>query len=87
MSSVNQRNLSAVVSAVMAGAGKGKEAAPPAQLLENLLRMASGMNDTHAVAALLGAVASPEGEGYAPWQFATMAGLLDALGQSNTSLA
>jgi len=84
MSSVNRQNLSAMVSAVMAG--RGKEAVPPAQLLENLLRMASGMNDSRAVAELLGAVASPEGEGYAAWQFATMAGLLDALGQGNTSL-
>jgi putative membrane-bound dehydrogenase-like protein len=84
MTSVNRKNLDRVLLAVMTSSRKGP---PPAALVENLLRMANALNDTQALTTLLKAVATPEEGKYAPWQFAALAGLLDALDQGNRPLA
>jgi putative membrane-bound dehydrogenase-like protein len=83
MTSLNRKNLDRVLLAVMAGSRKTP---PPAGLVENLLRMANALNDTQALTTLLKAVGTPEEGKYAPWQFAALAGLLDALDQANTPL-
>src|SRR5205807_9560912 len=62
-------------------------AAPPAALAENLLRLANTLGDAHTFVNLLRKVASPENGRYAAWQFAALAGLLDALDQRNASLS
>jgi putative membrane-bound dehydrogenase-like protein len=83
LSSVNKDNLGQVLVAVLKGSQK---APPPANLVENLLRMANALNHTRALLALLNAVGTPEKEKYADWQYAALAGLLDALDQRNTPL-
>jgi putative membrane-bound dehydrogenase-like protein len=81
MSSVNRDNLDQVLLAVLSGNAK-----PPATLVENLLRMASALNDTKAFVALLTALTTQEKGQYATWQFSALAGLLDALDQRNRPL-
>src|SRR5205823_1777745 len=75
LSSVNRKNLEAVLLAVMA---EGRKGPPPAALVENLLRLANALDQPRALVTLLGAVAEPEKGRYAPWQFTALAGLLDA---------
>jgi putative membrane-bound dehydrogenase-like protein len=82
MSSVNRNNLDRVMLAVLKGGGK----VPPAGLVESLLRMASALGDTKALATLLAAVGTAEDSKYAPWQYVALAGLLDALDERNTPL-
>jgi putative membrane-bound dehydrogenase-like protein len=84
LSSVNVKNLEAVLLAALA---EGKNVPPAAGLVENLLRIASGLRQPKAVAALLDAVGTPEGGEFAPWQFTALAGLLDALEARGSSLA
>ncbi|MHB1426648.1 MAG: PVC-type heme-binding CxxCH protein [Gemmataceae bacterium] len=83
MSSVDRKNLNGVLLAVMKGSGK---APPPADLVEALLRLANALGDAKALATLLQTVGTPEKGRYAPWQFATLAGLLDALDERDTPL-
>jgi putative heme-binding domain-containing protein len=94
MSSVNEKNLDQVISALSV---KDRELAVPKELSENLLRMAIALGHRHSLATLLNEVGKPppgpspagggrEGRGYASWQFASLAGLLDALDQLNSSL-
>jgi putative membrane-bound dehydrogenase-like protein len=83
MSSVNRKNLDRVLLAVM----KGSDKTPPASLLDSLLRLANALGDSKALATLLQTVGTPEKGRYAPWQFTTLAGLLDALDERNTPLS
>lgn len=83
MSSVNGKNLDRVLLAVMKGSGKTP---PPASLLERLLRLANALGDRKAMATLLKTIATPEKGRYAPWQLATLTGLLDSLDERNTPL-
>jgi putative membrane-bound dehydrogenase-like protein len=83
LSSVNKKNLDRVLLAVLESSKKG---APPAILMENLLRMANALNHDKAMITLLKAVSAPEKDDYAAWQFTALAGLLDSLDQRNTSL-
>jgi putative membrane-bound dehydrogenase-like protein len=76
MSSVNRKNLDRVLLAVMKGSEKTP---PPPTLLGSLLQLANGLGHTKALAALLQTIGTPEKDRYAPWQFTTLAGLLDAL--------
>jgi putative membrane-bound dehydrogenase-like protein len=82
MSSVNRNNLDRVMLAVL----KGAEKAPPAALVERLLRMANALGDTKALTTLLSAVGTSEDGKYAAWQYAALAGLLDALDERGTPL-
>jgi putative heme-binding domain-containing protein len=84
MSSVSKRNLDAVLQTVLAGS---KSAPPPAGLTASLLRLANALGNTRVTATLLTTIATPEKGKYAPWQFAALAELLDALDLNNTSLA
>jgi putative membrane-bound dehydrogenase-like protein len=84
MSSVNRKNLDRVLLAVMKGSGKTP---PPASLVESLLRLANALGDSKAMITLLKTISTPEKGKYAPWQFATLAGLLDALDERNTPLS
>jgi putative membrane-bound dehydrogenase-like protein len=84
LSSVNAKNLEPILLAVLA---RSKKNGPPASLVENLMRMATAQGNTRATITLLDAVAKPDQGRYAPWQFATLAGLLDVLDQRNSSLA
>src|SRR5262249_31496692 len=83
LSSVNERNLDAVLTAAV---GDGKTL-PPAALLEPLLRVASARKDGKAVARLLDAVARPQDGRFTAAQFLALGGLLDALASRQTSLA
>jgi putative membrane-bound dehydrogenase-like protein len=84
MSSVNRKNLDRVLLAVMKGSDKSP---PPPSLLGSLLRLANALGDTKALATLLKTIGTPEKDRYATWQFATLAGLLDALDERNTPLS
>lgn len=84
MSSVNRKNLDHVLLAVMKGSGK---APPPASLVESLLRLANALGDKKAMVTMLKTISTAEDHKYAPWQFATLAGLLDALDERNTPLS
>ncbi|HEV8607274.1 MAG TPA: PVC-type heme-binding CxxCH protein, partial [Tepidisphaeraceae bacterium] len=78
-SSVTAKNLDSMAAAIMA-ASKG--AAPPAAVLEPLLKMASAFGDMRLMGEFLGAVTSVPVEG----RFAALAGLLDSLEGSGMSL-
>ena len=82
MSSVNRQNLDHVLLTVM----KSSDKIPNVSLLEKLLRLANALGDTKALATLLKTIGTPEKDRYAPWQFTTLAGLLDALDERNTPL-
>ncbi len=84
MSSVHRQNLDRVLLAVLKGSAKTP---PPAALVESLLRMANAVGDKRAMVTLLTAVSTAEKGRYASWQFAALAGLLDALDERNTPLA
>jgi putative heme-binding domain-containing protein len=84
MSSVNRKNLDRVLLNVMKGSDKTP---PPAALIESLLRLANALGDTKAMVTLLQTVSTPEKGKFAPWQFTTLAGLLDALDERNTPLS
>ena len=58
----------------------------PAELLEKLLGLATALGDDTAIASVLGQIAQPKEGTYLAWQFAAMAGLLDALDRQKTSL-
>jgi putative membrane-bound dehydrogenase-like protein len=83
MSSVNGKNLAAVVQTVLAD---GQQ--PPAvALIDDLLRSATGLGETPALVALLDRLAKPANGKYAEWQYAALASWLDALDQRDTPLA
>jgi putative heme-binding domain-containing protein len=83
MSSVNKKNLDAVLLAAL----RGGKVAPPPGLVENLLRLAGSFGDANATVALLKAVGTTEGGKHAAWQFAALGSLLDALDNRFSSLA
>jgi putative membrane-bound dehydrogenase-like protein len=87
LSSVNRRNLAPMLVAVLRGKHRAVGEQPPAALVENLLRLATALGDRGATVSLLEAVAAPENGRHAAWQFAALAGLLDALAQRGTPLA
>jgi putative membrane-bound dehydrogenase-like protein len=84
MSSVNRKNLNAIVATIAAGSHGSP---PPPLLVENLLRSAAGFAHTGATVVLLDLLATPDHGKYAPWQYTALAGLLDALDQRNSSLS
>ncbi len=82
MSSVNKKNLDAVLLAVL----KGSKGPPPPGLVENLLRLAAALGNRSATVTLLKAVSTPTEGKYADWQFAALGSLLDSLESRNSSL-
>jgi putative membrane-bound dehydrogenase-like protein len=84
LSSVNKQNLDALLLTVLAG---DKHAPPPAALTENLLLLANKLGDAKTLINVLDRVGAPENGHYAAWQYAALAGLLDALDQQSTTLA
>src|SRR5262249_33061562 len=84
LSSVTKKNLEPVLLAVLS---ESKTSPAPPAVVEGLLRTATAQGNTKALSAALSAVATPKDDKYAPWQFAALAGLLDALDQRNTPLA
>ena len=82
LSSVSAGNLEAVVAAARAESG----GAPPAGLVDALLRTATGSDRPKAVSGLLQWAATPEGGRYAAWQYDALAGLLDSLESRGSSL-
>ena len=59
---------------------------PPAKLLDKLLGLATATGNERALASALAMVEQPHANGYAPWQFAVLGGMLDALGREGKSL-
>jgi putative membrane-bound dehydrogenase-like protein len=84
LSSVNAKNLENVLAAVMGG---GESEPPSATLVEQLLRLASAMNNNKAITAVLTAVVAPKDGRYTAWHFHSLAGLLDSLDQRGLTLA
>src|SRR5262249_55882523 len=83
LSSVTSKNLERVLRTVFA---TDRAAPPPPELAENLLRVASALGDARSTGTLLATLATPEKGRYAVWQYAAVAGLLDALDQRGRSL-
>jgi putative membrane-bound dehydrogenase-like protein len=84
MSSLRRENLGHVLLSVLKG---DEQSPPPGVLIGSLLRMANALGDNRTLLTLLNAVSSRADGRYAPWQFAALAGLLDALDERNKSLA
>jgi putative membrane-bound dehydrogenase-like protein len=82
LSSVTPKHLEPVAHALLAQ----RKEPPSATLVENLLRTAKGQGNTPVLVSLLERVATAKAGRNAPWQFAALAGWLDALDQQNTSL-
>src|SRR5206468_3054044 len=83
-SSISKKNLDQVLVATLKS---GQGGAPPAALVERLLNLATALGHRRVTVTLLDAVATPEKEGYAAWQFGALATLLDGLDQRSSSLA
>src|SRR5439155_22926033 len=58
-----------------------------APLLDKLLGLATSANDERSLARALSRVADPQSSGYMTWQFAALAGVLDALDRRGETLA
>ena len=67
----------------------GGEAEPPEGLVEPLYLLLAADGDTNTILDVARAVGKPSGPGgrFAPWQYAALAGLLDAARQSGKTLA
>jgi putative membrane-bound dehydrogenase-like protein len=59
---------------------------PPEALLDKLFGLATALGEERVLAEALTIAATPNREKFAPWQFAAVAGVLDALGRGNSSL-
>jgi putative membrane-bound dehydrogenase-like protein len=79
LSSLNRANLPGVM---LASLRHGRDAG----LIGELLRLADAFGDVNTTLALLDEVTKAEGQRYAAWQFAAVAGLLDGLDRRNASL-
>lgn len=77
-SSVNATNLDATLQAVLTNGGSPSP-------VSRLLRLADALGQKEALATLLDRVLSPTPEGFLPWQFQALGGLLDNLKQRGTS--
>ena len=75
-SSLNEKNLEAVLTAVIRHAA----AEPPAELLKTLLGLAASYKNEPALVRGLDLIATPRDGKYAAWQVAALTGLLDSLG-------
>src|SRR5262249_23631974 len=84
LSSVTKENLEPLLLTVLA---EHKGTSPPVALVDRLLRIARLVGNTRAMVTLLQAVGTPAKGRYTPWQFVTLAGLLDTLDQRDDSLA
>ncbi len=76
LSSVNEQNLSGVLARVL---DAEPPAEPPADLLEQLVGLASAYDDEAALASALQKIGQPRDGTYAAWQLTALAGLLDAV--------
>jgi putative membrane-bound dehydrogenase-like protein len=83
MSSVKAGNLDDVL---LGALGPGNASPPPA-VIDGLLHLANAFGKKRALRTLLTRVVTPEKTGYAPWQYAALANLLDSLQRRHTSLA
>ncbi len=83
LSSVTRKNIDAVLLSLFAEGKKNL----PAELTEKLLALAIAQGEPQTLAKLLSRLAAPQGEKFGAWQFAAVAGLLDALDAKNRSLA
>ena len=82
LTSTNKQNIAAILSELL----KAGEAAGKAPLVERLLAMAAAMGEDAALTKALSSILAPRAEGYAGWQFTSLAGVLPALGRRNVKL-
>jgi putative membrane-bound dehydrogenase-like protein len=75
-SSVNEQNLAPVLTALLDGR---TETTKPA-VVQKLLRMTAAMNQPKALTEAMGRIITPGDDGFAPWQLAALAGILDGPG-------
>jgi putative membrane-bound dehydrogenase-like protein len=83
LSSVHAENLPEVLAGVFAGAAA---TSPPEQLVQRLLGIATALGDKKTLPAILRRVATPREGRFARWQWAGLAGVLDALARQGKSL-
>jgi putative heme-binding domain-containing protein len=81
LSSVTPQNLAGVIEAVLA---VPSPAEPPAELLEQLVGLATAYQDEATLTAALRRIGMPHQDSYAAWQLTALAGLLDALAGTST---
>src|SRR5262249_16280104 len=86
MSSVTPRNLQNVVSEFSRVMAEKRRAAPPADVMEGLLRSAAGFKKYACIGTILTKLAAADAGQHTAWQLTVLAGWLDALDQQNTSL-
>ncbi len=83
LSSINTNNLDGALVAIL----PTDSAASSPALLGTFLNLATALGNKKAVNTLLARVGTPVNDRFAPWQFAALASLLDALEQQGSSLA
>jgi putative membrane-bound dehydrogenase-like protein len=84
MSSVTKDNLDPMLLTVLKAKTDVATAGP---LVQSLLEIAQRQGNSKAMASLLAAIAVPEQDTFAHWQFTALGGLLDSLAASKSSLA
>jgi putative membrane-bound dehydrogenase-like protein len=80
LSSINADNLHDVVATVL---GEGRQ--PPGELLEQLVGMATTLQDDRTLNAAIERIGNSASGEYAAWQLTALAGLLDALARREAS--
>jgi putative membrane-bound dehydrogenase-like protein len=83
LSSVTNKNIDTLLQSVL----RGDKTRLRSELMEKLLGLANVLGNTQSLTPLITHVTTPQGGKYAAWQFAALAGLLDALDQQSSSLA
>lgn len=83
MTSLTKSNLAPVLSAVLQAS---KDAAPPTDILANLLRFAQAAGNTDAISTVLKQVSQPRDGRFETWQLDAVAALLDATGSRGASI-
>ena len=81
LSSITTDNLHDVTMTVLAVEGRE----PPAELVEQLVGLATALGDDRTLAAALARISSSSSGQFADWQLTALAGLLDALDRRETS--
>jgi putative membrane-bound dehydrogenase-like protein len=88
LSSVNKENLRLMLALLGTRSKSWPELAGPSPtLIQSLLHLADAFGDREALTMLLRSVGARQSGKYEPWQFAALAGTLDALDSRNRSLA
>ena len=84
LSSINKNNVDTILTTLLRPTSAGEQ--PPGALVERLLSLAVALQGKTAVERVAGEIIQPTGGEFADWQFAAVAGMLDALARQRVAV-